>query len=908
MTLYESLRQLRNKKGYNAERIYAQLYFASEYNKAYNCDYDEALRRQAEFAANLEYPTKSDVEKIETALAPLSERIKNLRVIAVAHSHIDMNWMWSYDETVSLTLSTFRTILDIMKEYPEFTFAQSQASVYKIVEKYDPDMLDEIRERVKEGRWELSVGSWVETDKNMPSGETLCRHILYAKKYMAQLFDVSPESLQLDFEPDTFGHNGNVPEILASGGIKYYYHCRGYKGHHIYRWQSGDNEILCYREPMWYNAGIKGEDFAYMPNFAKHNGIDTLLKVYGIGNHGGGPTRRDIASLIDIASWPLMPKITFGTYREFYDSLDKMRESFPVVRGELNAAFTGCYTTQARIKKYNKLCESQLYQGETFDALSSMCSCDKIKGASFESAWENVMFNDFHDILPGSGVVDTREYALGKYQECLAVTTSRKNKALTALAEKIDLRDIDFSGDDAARCFGAGTGYCHTAGVYGLPDRNNSGENRIYHLFNSTESDYSMPSEITIWDYPIDLKDVEISCCGKNVKYQILDKEPIFYWDHLYQRILVDSSVPAFGYTTLIMTPKKQGEYLFPFPQDPRMSYPHELTLENDILKAEFDTTDCSLVRLIDKKSGKAIVNQKTAYFRFITEDASEEMTAWRVGRYKGVENLLYGSTLKPENYIKGELRQSFTYTIDFHSSHLEVTVSLDEGSKHLNYSCKCDFGERPTEHQSIPQLGVYIPCEMIEDTYMADIPFGKIERQTVDMDMPSIGGVSVKNTLGRFFAISKSKYGFRTTKKGIAITLIRGSYDPDPTPNYGMNEFDFAIGLADSLDDYDKILSQYNHSCTCVSGIKGCGTLPKKGSIMKIEGAKMSAIKQAEDGDGYILRVYDCKEGSKVILPFSIKRACLCDTNEKNISPLDFDGDTLILPEGKGVATVRVN
>lgn len=908
MTLYESLRILRQKDGYNANRLYAQLYFASEYNKAYQLGFDEIIEQQAEFAANLEYPTKEAVSRVEAALKVLSKKIKELKIIAVAHSHIDMNWMWSFDETVSITLSTFRTILDIMNEYPDFTFAQSQASVYKIVEKYDPDMLDEIRSRVKEGRWELSVGSWVETDKNMPSGETLCRHILYAKKYISQLFDVPPESLQLDFEPDTFGHNANVPEILLSGGIKYYYHCRGYKGHHIYRWQSGDKELLCYREPMWYNAGIKAEDFAYMPAFSKKNGIKTLLKVYGIGNHGGGPTRRDIATLIDIASWPLMPNISFGTYKEFYAELEKVRDTFPVVTGELNAAFTGCYTTQTRIKRYNKVCENQLYEAEAFDALCKMSTNKNLSGVKFEEAWERVLFNDFHDILPGSGVVDTREYALGKYQECLAVTTSRKNKALMTLAQEIDVSDCAFQDEDDTRCFGAGAGYCHTSGVYGLPDRNNSGKNRIYHLFNSTAHDYIMPSEITVWDYPGDLSDVDIKALGQNVDYQILDVAPIVYWDHLYQRILVDAKVPAFGYTTLTVTPKEEGEYRFPFPQDPRLSYEHELILENDILKAEFDTVDCSLIRLIDKRSGECVINNKTAYFRFITEDTSEEMTAWRVGRYSKVENLLSGTSLRPESYIKGSLVQKFTYTVDFHSSHLEVTVSLNKGSSYLTYECKCDFFERPVLHQSVPQLGVYIPCDSDDEDCLADIAFGKIKRKRQNMDTPSLGGVSVKNKAGRFFAISGSKYGFRTTNEGIAITLIRGSYDPDPTPDYGVNEFDFAIGIAKDIEHYDKILLQYNHKCTAVSASKRVGTLPQRGSVMDISGAKLSAVKLSENGDGYIFRLYDCKKGSKITLPFEIKKAYICDTNERNISPLSFEGDTLTLPEGKGVLTMRVN
>jgi alpha-mannosidase len=149
-----------------------------------------------------------------------------------------MNWMWRFDETVAATLDTFRTMLNLMEEYPEFKFSQSQASVYKIVEEFDPDMLEEIKKRIKEGRWEVTASTWVESDKNMPNGESLVRHILYTKRYLSELLGVDPGTLNIDFEPDTFGHNLNVPEILARGGVKYYYHCRGYDGHDIYRWKS----------------------------------------------------------------------------------------------------------------------------------------------------------------------------------------------------------------------------------------------------------------------------------------------------------------------------------------------------------------------------------------------------------------------------------------------------------------------------------------------------------------------------------------------------------------------------------------------------------------------------------------------------------------------------------------------
>lgn len=167
-----------------------------------------------------------------------------------------MNWMWSFNETVSIVLATFRSILNIMDQYPEFCFSQSQASVYKIVEEYDPELMERIKARIAEGRWEVTASAWVETDKNMPSGESLLRHIQYTREYLSRVWGV--KDFDLDFSPDTFGHSANVPEIDQFGGVKYFYHCRGNARRDVlYRYQApSGKEVLTYREPNWYNGAI----------------------------------------------------------------------------------------------------------------------------------------------------------------------------------------------------------------------------------------------------------------------------------------------------------------------------------------------------------------------------------------------------------------------------------------------------------------------------------------------------------------------------------------------------------------------------------------------------------------------------------------------------------------------------
>lgn len=195
-------------------------------------------------------------QKAEGLLEPLQQEAKNYQLILAAHAHIDMNWMWSYPETVAATLATFRTMLTLMEEYPDFHFSQSQAAVYEIVEKYDPDMMEEIKQRIREGRWECTASAWVEADHNMPNTESMLRHIAYTRKYLSEKWSV--QDFEIDFSPDTFGHNAFLAEVDHFSGVKYFYHCRGLKEDEIlyrYRAPSG-HELLTYREPFWYNAAV----------------------------------------------------------------------------------------------------------------------------------------------------------------------------------------------------------------------------------------------------------------------------------------------------------------------------------------------------------------------------------------------------------------------------------------------------------------------------------------------------------------------------------------------------------------------------------------------------------------------------------------------------------------------------
>ena len=619
----------------------------------------------------------------EKLLLPLSPECKKHTLICVSHAHIDMNWMWGFHETVSVTVDTFRTILDLMNEYPELKFAQSQASVYKIIEEYAPWLLESIKMRVKEGRWEVTASTWVETDKNMPSGESLSRHILNTKNYLSKLLDIDSQSLTIDFEPDTFGHSANVPEICNAGGVKYYYHCRGDEDSCLYRWRSSGAE-LTYREPEWYNSEIHPRIAVDAPEFCKMFGVPCKLKVYGVGDHGGGPTRRDIERLIDMSSWPIQPVIKFGSYREFFSEVEKHAEGLPVLTGERNFVFSGCYTSQSRIKMANRIGEARLFDAEQISAISKSIGGEDLS-KSFTKAWDRILFNHFHDILPGSGKIETREYALGEFQKILAGVNTNVTYAMGNIADCIDTSSMTLDDDRLSISEGAGVGFAADQKNRFLFPRaeRNRGKTRIFTLFNTLECERRGPVELTVWDWRGNPELLRVKRAGgEDCDVQIIEKEKR-YWTHYYNRILIDAVVPPMGYAVYVLYEGKASLPHFNPHKTDRIDYISDapLVLENGIVRAEFDRRTMKLVSFKKIGTGTELVSKDNPSCRlnFILEDTVNDMTAWRLGNYTQVIDLNETCPVIVEKVEYGKLVSSVKYTVKYQRSSFEVTVKLPQ-------------------------------------------------------------------------------------------------------------------------------------------------------------------------------------------------------------------------------------
>lgn len=914
MTYLEKLKKIEAWKasGENANRICSQLIYLDSLSDLRGGAYDEMIEAAAdlllEFIENDGAITKAAVLAVEDKLLPLKDAAKSLTEIFVSHAHIDMNWQWGYNETANVTVDTFRTILTLMREYPEYTFAQSQASTYEIIEKYRPDMLDEIRQRIKEGRWEVTAAEWVEPDKNMPSGESLARQLTEARKYLTKLLDIPADKIAIDFVPDTFGHAAAVPEILCDAGIKYMYHCRGLEGPCIYKYRApSGKEILAYREYRWYNSEVTTESFEPVAKFCKQEGIDTCLCVYGVGDHGGGPSRRDIERIIEYSKWPYTPNIKFGTFREFFEAIERANIDLPVVDKELNFLFSGCYTTQARIKMSNRVSEDRMLEAEALSASASAMAGSPRDQKRFEKPWRNILFNHFHDILPGSGTIETREHAMGKFQDTLAALQTSASASMYAIADKIDTTGIDFDDDLRTTSEGGGVGHIVSEKFgFRMPSAERGrGQTRVIHVFNPTAFDRDEVTEITVWDHNYDPHQTVVTDVDGNelefsfVKSQKRSNDHGF-WGHTYKKIFVKVKVKAFGYTTLIVKQKPWQGHM-----DPRV-ITHEHTdhtfinndpivLENEKIRAVLDKSSAAIISLTDKITGEVLIDQPSGTFKYIEEDPLYGYIAWRVGPYMKVEDVSKDYAVKFGGIMQGSTFTQVTFDISFKSSSIKLTVTLLKDSQTVDYDVTVDWQERPVVGKMIPQLAFAVPVSYkTNGRSQSLVPFGVAYRDAAEFDIPSHGALGICGQSKHIVAvIAPTKYGFRCVEGMGQLTLLRNSYEPDPYSDQGIHRIRFSVAAC-AEDDLQALTSQKCHPMPFVSGSYHKGSLPASASLVEIsKGVCVSSVKNSEDDKGLIVRMYDTSgKDRRVALKFikDLGKAYVTDLHENILRELCVD------------------
>ncbi len=373
-----------------------------------------------------------------------------IQLYMIGNAHIDPVWLWQRREGLQEIKATFRSAVDRLAEYDDFIFTASSAAFYKWVELSDPSMFSEIKQRVAEGRWKITGGYWVEPDCNIPSGESFIRQGLYGQRYF--LARVGQRCLT-GFNIDSFGHASMLPQLLRGCGMSFYCFLR--PGPHekelpaeVFRWEAPDgSSVLCQRINQAYTSD--GDDLskklAADSEFAAETGLP-LMSFYGVGNHGGGPTKRNIEAVRN-ARENGEYELQFSGPDEYFNSIIDGDYSVPVQHGELLHHASGCYAAHSSIKALNRRAEEALLTAEKFSCMAARLT-EYRETEEFAFLWQELLFNQFHDILAGSSIESACVDAEHLYVEIL----SRAERSINAALQSVSWR-TNIEGNPGDRFF-----------------------------------------------------------------------------------------------------------------------------------------------------------------------------------------------------------------------------------------------------------------------------------------------------------------------------------------------------------------------------------------------------------------------------------------------------------------------
>ncbi|MGD2295420.1 MAG: glycoside hydrolase family 38 C-terminal domain-containing protein [Candidatus Aminicenantes bacterium] len=887
------------------ERIQSEIKFAREFIKFYP-DQEriwQKLAAEAEAVVAKVWDNSSlaefqqAVREAEDILSPIGQAAKTHTIHCVGHAHIDMNWMWSWPETVSVTHDTFTTVLKLMEEFPDFCFTQSQASVYALIKQYDPGLFARIKKRVDEGRWEVAAVQWVEGDKNLASGESLARHLLYTRQFTFENFDLSPDDSCLDWEPDTFGHALTIPAIVSRGGVKYYYMCRGgdFEKPPIFWWQAPDgSRILVNLETTWYISTIGPHNALEFLDFLEETGLRDWMKVYGVGDHGGGPTRADILSCLEMDTWPIFPRFKMSTARDYFALLEEHKDKFPVLDQELNFEFPGCYTSQSQIKQFNRLGENQAVEAETSAALAHLICGREYPNQQLKNAWINVLFGHFHDILPGSGVRATRQYQSGLFQETAAALNMIKSNSLKAIAGRIDTsfpgtkRDLTFSRKGEQRSLGAGAGRGTAYGYLSSAIHQKKGA-LAFVVFNPTAWPRSETVQVTVWDAETEvdssLSESEKPFIVRSSSGKILPTQQVKsgnYWGHHYTDLVIPVSVGPLGYGSYCIEESQTSSDAGAQDDEFQVKFvKEELGFENGFLSIGFDRLTGGIVRLIDKRTGLDLADPEDpmGIVEYVLERPGS-MSAWIVHDPKKIVYPLELDSL--EVVQSGRYLASIQAEARLNQSEIYITYTLKAGEPWLEIAVEAFWLERGSAETGIPGLRMRFPTGLSGAEARYEIPFGSIERPlNQGEEVPALRWAEVSGNLRNskrkagLVLLNDCKYGHSLNGSTLGLTLIRSSYSPDPLPEFGAQSMRVAVVPHSgdlSPSEMVRLGASFNHPLQIIYTDTHKGSLPSNVHFLmscEQENVIISSVKKAEQEDGIILRLFetDGKNGKASVL-----------------------------------------
>ena len=829
----------------------------------------------------------------QSQLQPLNAWLKQFTVRAIGNSHIDMAWLWPWTETVEVVRNTFQSVLDLMREYPDFKFTMSSARTYEWMQEKYPSMFEQIKQRVQEGRWEVIGGMWVEPDLNMPDGESLVRQILVGKRYFQNNFGAD---IKIGWNPDSFGYNWQLPQIYKKSGIDYFVTSKllwatDYTKfpYRLFWWEAPDGSRLLTYFPHEYANDFNPQQITrdlsvYAPLIYGNKTTDSpqMLYLYGIGDHGGGPTR----TMLDQANRlrdpnTVFPKIDFSTAKQFFADLNQEIPNLkvPTWKDELYFEYhRGVYTSQADTKQRIRHDEELMLDAEKYASLASLLGRPYAQD-QFELAWKNLLFDHFHDVMPGSGIAVNYLDARRNLEDVARAAKEITNAALDEIVAHISTQ-----GDGVPVVAFNSLSWPRTEVI---------------------EADVQLPGQT---------KQVElVDAAGHRVESQLLTMDSATNRAHL----LILANTPALGYKTYFVRstakPANSAEVYNSRPMQVVRASGN--TMENEAIRVTVDPQTGCITSLFDRQNQRetlapsetdtggpttfACGNLLQAFY-----DKPKQWDAWNIDSDFEKQHWDLDKADQVKLVETGPLRSIIRVKKHFQNSTFVQDITMYAGVPRVDVKMQVEW------HEKHILLKVAFPLSAHNDKATFEIPYGSIERPTTrntpaeeaKFEVPAQRWADLSDSKHGFSLLNDSKYGYDVKGNVLRLSLLRSPEWPDPHADEGHHEFTYSLyPHAGTWRDALTIRRGYelNYRLLAMPSQKHDGTLPSQHSFVQLEpdNVVLTAIKRSEDDNSLVLRFYEWagrEADVKLRLPAGAQTASETDLMEKPIADLAVRDDAV--------------
>ncbi len=777
----------------------------------------------------------------------------------IGQSHIDIAWLWPARETVRKTSRTFATVNALMDEYPEYQYAQSQPQLFEYLKQNDPGLFAKVKERIKEGRWELVGGMWVEPDLNIPSGESLMRQMLYGQRFYLEEFGRTSD---IEWLPDTFGYCASLPQILRHGGMRYFMTTKlGWNDtnrfpYDLFHWVGIDGtSMLTYLNHGVNENTLPKDIHDHWQSFREKKTHNEQMLLYGHGDGGGGVTREMLEYIRRAELMVGQPASKFSNAADFFSGIAKRQPKLPEWHGDLYLELhRGTYTTHGRNKRNNRKAEILYREAELWQTLASsyMQTEELNKSAvNLHQGWKLVLLNQFHDIIPGSAITEAYETSEKEYREVFAYGQEALQSGLDVLAAQVTTE-----GDGTPYVLFNSLGWARDIVVHFTMENIviKSVANQTWAAYD--ERGYSLPIDLMVGSTSVDIHIPQVPAFGyKTIWLRCMDlikagsEEVAQVTDSLTTAILADASSP-FSNRTLLNDSWETPYYRLAFNERGEITSLFDKTARREIVQS----------------GGRA--NQ----FHFF-HDRPTLWDAWDIdSRYEeqpaGEAELLDKGVI-----FSGKVQDVLRFRWKLGNSEITQDLILYAHDRRIDFKTHVDWNEA---HKL---LKVGFPVDVVTNKATYEIPFGALERPTHrntswEQAQYEVCGHRFADVSEHGYGVSvlnDCKYGYDVQGSTIRLSLLRAPKWPDATADLGTHDFTYSLyphqGDWRSAHTLRKA-AELNTAVVAIAAKANRGPLLSTGSFIEFNGQHvvLDTVKPSEDGRGSILRLYESSGGREVV------------------------------------------